>query len=173
MKKGLIIAIVAVLFVGIVGFAVLSSSGGDKAIEALMTKYFTAYFQTASVDDAKACLPADLQEEADMAFTLGGTLNMLITNKTDLTLKLGENYGITVTAEKINDPSAQALNQYKQKIAGVTMVRNVDFKIELKGTEKTVVYTGTAPVARIGNEWFVAQYAMPIYEQSDDTTQSK
>ena len=168
MKKGLLISIAVVLVVGILGFVILSGSGGDKAMEGLLTKYFTAYFQTANVEDAKACVAEDLKEEAEMAFTLGGTMNMLINNKQDLMLKLGEGYTIAVTAEKINEPSAQSLNQYKSKITGVTMVRNVDFLIELTGDQGSVVYTGTVPMAKVGGNWYIAQYAMPIYEKSSD-----
>ena len=99
-KKIVIGAVAAVVLIICCLAFVLSPSASLEDYSEVLTKYFTSYYVTGSVVDLQECMPDELKEEADLAYTLGGTMNLLSGYKMDTLQQVGEGYEQTEAANK-------------------------------------------------------------------------
>ena len=164
--KILLPCIIAVVVIGAFLVALAMNSSIDKTeLSSLLTKYFEAYYTTANVNAIKECVPPEIQEEADLAYTLGGSVNLLTSYMTDTISQVGEDPEVTVTLTAVSDPSATLRNEYKTQFAGVSMSVGADFEVSIKGSESTLNFTGTADFVKTNDGWYITSYSIPLYEK--------
>lgn len=167
-NKKAIIILIAILSVAIIIAAavILNPQTSEKELSSVLTKYFVSYYKTGNVNDLMLCLPTEIREEADLAYTLGGALNLLTNYANDTKAQLGDNFDVIVKITKRTEPTAALRNQYKTQFYNVSMAISTAFDVELKGAEKSLKFKGTSDMVRIGNNWFLTNYSIPLYEQN-------
>ncbi|MBQ6868015.1 MAG: hypothetical protein IJO16_05010 [Clostridia bacterium] len=166
LNKKIVIGVIAAVVILVCALAVmLSPSAGVEDYSEVLTKYFTAYYVNASVPDIQECMPNELKEEADLAFTLGGTVNILSGYKLDTLDQVGEDAVVTVEITNKPEPKATLRNQYKMEFANVGMAVNTEFDVNIKGSAGELNFNGYADLVQIDGQWYLTNYSIPLYSQ--------
>ncbi|MBR5266526.1 MAG: hypothetical protein IKV63_07925 [Clostridia bacterium] len=165
-KKTLIAAVAAVVIVVCALAFILNPSSGTEQYSEVLTKYFSAYYQTGSVPMLQECLPEELKEEANLAYTLGGSVNLLAGYKMDTLDQVGENVVVTVTITNQPEAKATLRNQYKTEFAGITMAVSTEFDVNIKGDTGELNFNGYADLVQIGGQWYLTNYSIPLYGEN-------
>ena len=164
-KKIVIGALAAiVLIVCCLAFA-LSPSASLEDYSEVLTKYFTAYYVKGSVPELQECMPNELKEEADLAYTLGGTVNLLAGYKMDTLQQVGEGAEVIVEITNTPEPRANLRNIYKTEVANVGMAVNAEFNVTVKGPLGELKFRGSSDMVQIDGVWYLTNYSIPLYEQ--------
>ena len=133
-KKTLMIAVPVIAVIAVIALALaLNPKTGEKDIEAVLTKYFEAYYKTGSVTSLKECLPLEVREEADLAYTLGGSLNLLANYTNDTKAQIGDNVSVDVSIFKKTEPTAALRDQYKAQFHNGSIAITVGCHLDRKG----------------------------------------
>ncbi len=166
LNKKIVIGAVAAVVLIICSLAfVLSPSASLEDYSEVLTKYFTSYYVTGSVVDLQECMPDELKEEADLAYTLGGTMNLLSGYKMDTLQQVGEGAEVIVEITNSPEPKANLRNIYKTEFANVGMAVNAEFNVTVKGPVGELKFRGSSDLVQIDGVWYLTNYSIPLYEQ--------
>lgn len=166
LNKKVIIGAIAAVVVVVCALAIfLSPSAGIDQYSEVLTKYFSAYYTTGKVSDIQECLPLELRDEADLAFTLGSSVNLLSGYVIDTMNQVGENATVTVEITNSPEPRANLRNIYKTEFANVNMAVNAEFKVTITGPEGDIKFYGASDMVQIDGQWYLCNYSIPLYEQ--------
>lgn len=165
-KKYIPVITGAVIVVLVCVLAVVLNPGTDSVNEcsAVLTKYYEAYYKTGDLNSLKECVPPELVDETDLAFTLGGVVNLLSNYVLDTKSALGDDFEVSVEITNSPEATAALRNEYKTQFSGVTMAVNTAFNLSLNGKDNSLKFHGSIDMVKTNGQWYITSYSIPLYE---------
>ena len=161
-NKKLIFAGAALVLAVIIGVIAVPMMGERGTPAKTLEGYLTALYCNTKIVDMKTYLIEDIQQACYDNYTYYGTsIAIMQQMQFEKVQEVGDNFTISVKSDKETACSGTALKAAAEAY-DATSLMDVNFTVTFEGPAGTSEYAAIARLAKIGSEWFLTEYDIPM-----------